>query len=339
MNGVNSPKLVLPTNRTVQGASQTHGPLRSGRRTFIRTGIASLAAAALSPATAKAAESTALKIIDCHTHFYDPTRPQGVPWPSPNSALLYKPTLPSHFRKVTEGLGVTGTVVVEASAWLEDNQWLLDLAKNDPFILGIVGHLNPGEAGFADHLKRFAANPLFRGIRIANDVISANRNEPQFAADLKRLADSGLTLDINCPLPMLAEMARIAAGIPDLRIVVNHLPPDTAVLAKSRELYLDVLGKFAALPHTFIKVSHVARKNADGIITHPEFYRPEIDELWKRFGPDRLVYGSNWPVIEVVAPFVTALKIVRDYFATKGADASAKYFHDNSRAAYRWAAR
>lgn len=138
---------------------------------------------------------------------------------------------------------------------------------------------------------------------------------------------------------MLAETARIAADIPDLRIVVDHMPPGTAVLAANRELYLEVLRKFAALPHVFIKVSHVARRNAAGIITDPEFYRPEFDELWKRFGPDRLIYGSNWPVIEVVAPFAVALKIVRDYFATKGAEAERKSFHDNSRAAYRWAAR
>jgi L-fuconolactonase len=313
--------------------------LPSDRRTFLRTGIATLAAAAFSPRTGNAAEAAPLAIIDCHTHFYDTARPEGVPWPARNDAVLYQPSLPAHLRKLTEGLGIAGTVVIEASKWLEDNQWLLDLAKDDPFILGIIGQLHPGEAGFADHLSRFAANPLFRGIRIGNDLLTARRNEPPFIADLKRLADAGLTLDVNCPLPMLAEMARIAADMPDLRIVVNHLPPDTAVLAANRELYLDVLGKFAALPRVFIKVSHVARRNASGVITDPEFYRPEFDELWKRFGPKRLIYGSNWPVIEKVAPYATALRIVRDYFATKGEEASAKYFHENSRAAYAWKAR
>jgi predicted TIM-barrel fold metal-dependent hydrolase len=318
----------------IETASFSGAPLTSDRRTFLRAGVATLAAAVLARA-----ESEAPAIIDCHTHFYDTTRPQGVPWPSRNDALLYKPSLPAHLRKVTEGLGVTGTVVVEASAWLEDNQWLLDLAKDDPFILGIIGHLNPGEAGFADHLKRFAANPLFRGIRIGNDLLTARRNEPQFIADLKRLADAGLTLDINCQLPMLAEMARIAADIPELRIVVNHMPPGTAVLAASRELYLDVLGKCTALPRVFIKISEVARRNAAGVITDAEFYRPEFEELWKRFGPKRLVYGSNWPVMEKVAPYGTGLRIVRDYFTTKGAEASTAYFHANSRTAYGWAPR
>lgn len=309
------------------------------RRAFLRTGIATFAAAVLAHEENSRAESAPPGIIDCHTHFYDPTRAQGVPWPSSKDSVLYKPSLPAHLRKVTEGLGITGTVVIEASEWIEDNQWLLDLAKDDPFILGIIGRLHPGEANFSDNLRRFAANPLFRGIRVNNDLVTARRNEPQFIADLKRFADTGLTLDINCQLPMLAEMARIAADIPALRIVVDHLPPDTAALAMNRGLYLDVLGKFAARPGVFIKVSHVARRNAAGIITDPEFYRPEFDELWKRFGPDRLIYGSNWPVIELVAPFATALKIVRDYFATKGTEGSAKFFAGNSRTAYGWKSR
>ena len=60
---------------------------------------------------------------------------------------------------------VSGTVVVEASPWVEDNQWILDLAAKDNFIVGFVGNLKPGEDAFTGHLKRFAANPLYRGIR------------------------------------------------------------------------------------------------------------------------------------------------------------------------------
>ena len=70
-------------------------------------------------------------IIDTHTHFYDPTRPQGVPWPPKENQLLYRTVLPADAQALAAPVGVTGTVVVEASAWLEDNQWILDLAAND----------------------------------------------------------------------------------------------------------------------------------------------------------------------------------------------------------------
>src|ERR1041385_4920670 len=104
-------------------------------------------------------------IIDTHTHFYDPTRPQGVPWPEPTDELLYRRVLPEDYKALAVPEGVTGTVVVEASQWVEDNDWILGLAAEEPFIVGFVGNLQPGAEGFGENLDRFAANPLFRGIR------------------------------------------------------------------------------------------------------------------------------------------------------------------------------
>ena len=104
-------------------------------------------------------------IIDTHTHFYDPSRPEGVPWPGQDNELLYRTVLPEHYRQIAEPEGVTGTIVVEASAWLEDNQWILGLAEEDPFILGLVGHIDPGRQDFEANLKRFSDHPRFCGIR------------------------------------------------------------------------------------------------------------------------------------------------------------------------------
>src|SRR5690349_659982 len=87
-------------------------------------------------------------VIDTHTHFYDPTRPQGVPWPPPDDKKLYRAVLPPEYRTLAEPLGVAGTVVVEASPWVEDNQWVLDLAERERYIVGLVGHLEPGMPDF-----------------------------------------------------------------------------------------------------------------------------------------------------------------------------------------------
>src|SRR5262245_38447970 len=86
-------------------------------------------------------------ILDTHTHFYDTARPhppgrdRPVPWPPPSEGpVLYRPVLPAEYVKMVAPLGFKGTVVVEASEWLEDNQWLLDLAVRNPVIVGIVGN-------------------------------------------------------------------------------------------------------------------------------------------------------------------------------------------------------
>ncbi len=162
-------------------------------------------------------------IIDCHTHFYDPARPAGVPWPSKDDKVLYRRVLPEHFKALAGPLGVTGTVVVEASPWVEDNQWVLDLGKDDPFIVGLVGHLKPGAEEFGKHLKRFAKNPLFRGIRINSGDLSKGLEHDSFTDDLKRLTDNDLELDVNGGPDMPNVVARLARRLPDLRVVINHV--------------------------------------------------------------------------------------------------------------------
>ena len=146
---------------------------RETRRLFLRRATAAALAfpAGLAGADTEPAADT---IIDTHVHFYDPTRPEGVPWPGKNDKLLYRPFLPKHFRELTRPHKVTGTVVVECSPRLEDNQWVLDLARDDPFIFGLVGNLTPGTDDYPKHLERFARNPLFRGIRVVQPVCFLN---------------------------------------------------------------------------------------------------------------------------------------------------------------------
>ena len=111
-------------------------------------------------------------IIDTHVHFYDPTRPGGVPWPDPKETVLYRPAMPDAFAAMVQPFGVTGVIVVDASPWLHDNQWVLDLAKEHKLILGTVGHLEPGKPLFREQLARFRRNPLYRGIRVGEKVLA-----------------------------------------------------------------------------------------------------------------------------------------------------------------------
>ena len=189
------------------------------RRTFLQAaaGLAAHAGFAETPSPRPA------KIIDTHAHFFDPSRPQGVPWPPKEDALLHRTTMPRDYRALPVPQAVTGTVVVEASKWLEDNQWILDLAAREPFIAGVVGNLRPGAPGFAGHLKRFGANPLFRGIRFREGSLEKLSGEQTFIDDLRNLAERGLTFDIHSPRSWAAHADRLAQLVPGLRLVINHV--------------------------------------------------------------------------------------------------------------------
>jgi predicted TIM-barrel fold metal-dependent hydrolase len=284
---------------------------------------------------AESASARPCPSIDTHIHIYDPTRAQGVPWPPKNLEILYSPHLPARFVALTEGMGVAGAVVVEASPWVEDNQWVLDVAKDNPIIVGFIGNLEFGQPEFAARLKRFAANPLFRGLRLRGVTLPKGPGEGAFAEDLKRLADRQLTLDVVGDTAILADVLRIAKMAPDLRVVIDHLPFhewNKDNVAKMR----DALKEVAQLPQVYIKISDVPRQVAGRLMEDAEFYRPGLDVLWNLFGPDRAIYGSNWPVSDLVAPYGSMFRIVADYFAAKPDAAAQKLFWKNSLAAYRW---
>lgn len=273
-------------------------------------------------------------IIDTHTHFYDPTRPEGVPWPNPNDEVLYRRVMPEDYKALAVPEGVTGTVVVEASKWLEDNQWILDLAAAEPFIVGFVGHLEP-TADFADNLNRFSANPLFRGIRLGSGHLRAI-GDPTFLGSIEKLAAQELTLDLLINPEALPILPTLVEHTPEMRIVINHIagariseqPPDAAWVSAIREV--------ARYPNLYCKVSGLAEHT--GQIPAPTdvaYYIPTIDVLWDAFGEDRLIYGSNWPVSERFAPYAVVQQIVSDYFSAKGDAIKAKFFWQNAKAAYR----
>jgi len=301
------------------------------RRAFLATGVGGLLAASTS-----ADDKPKPEIVDAHTHFYDPTRPQGVPWPARDDKALYRPVLPAEYEKLARPLGVVGTVVVEASPWVEDNQWLLDLAAKNPFLLGVVGHLDPAADEFDKNLGRFARDPLFRGIRISHDDLKAGLTG-KLVDRYKLLVDRDLTLDVNGGPDLPADVARLAAKLPSLRIVINHAANLKVDGREPPKAWKEGMTAAAGHPSVFCKVSalveQTGRKEAPRDVG---YYRPVLDALWNLFGEDRLVFGSNWPVSDRAAPLAGIVAIVRDYVATEGDRAAAKFFAVNSRAAYKW---
>jgi predicted TIM-barrel fold metal-dependent hydrolase len=310
--------------------------LISSRRNFLRQTAASIGALSSFGPLLNATEPPALKIptIDSHVHFYDPTRSQGVPWPPKDIEILFRPRLPSDFRTLTHDLRIAGVVVVEASPWAEDNQWILDLATANPLIVGFIGHLDPGQPEFAANLKRFAANPIFRGLRFHEDVLSRSLGQSAFEKDLKLLEERRLSLDVVGGPGLLPLIPRLAKLAPELRIIIDHLPfRDWSIEPAAMR---NSIHECARLPNVYAKISDVPRQVNGRLMTNPSFYFPALDALSDEFGPYRSMYGSNWPVSDLVAPYSTVHKIVATWIARKGSNAEKRFFWKNSLAAYNW---
>ena len=324
------------------------------RRRFIGT---TLAGAALPGTIIRALEAeatpSAIPVIDSHILLFDPFRPGGAPWPSktnPAHAVMYKTTLPSRYRPIAEPLGIVGAIEIECSALLEDNQWVLDVAEKDDIMVGTVGHLTPGAPDFKSNLDRFHKNPLFRGIRYGLGRQQGREFERlEFVADLKYLAAADLVLDTANPsVSLLADVVRVSDRVPNLRVVIDHLPqmlPPTEPAARAS--YDASMKAFRDRPQIYVKVSEVLRnatasfpRGADEIVrTDTEFYRPRLDEILDVFGMDRVLYGSDWPNSDQWRPVPVGFKIVHEYFMAKGRRAAEKYFWRNSIKCYKWVKR
>ena len=307
------------------------------RREFL-AGVAAAAAAAAAPNGAAAQAPPDIPIIDTHIHLYDPTRPQGAPYSGPPGV----PTLPSYpdrYRKLAIPLGAVGAIKVEASPWIEDNLWVLDVAQRDTIIVGVIGNLEPDKPEFKEYFDRYRKHPLFRGIRYGNlwgRDIGKQADNPAFIDGLKLLADADMVLDTANPrMALLQAMLKVSDKVPALRIVLDHLPNLEPTDAE-RSDYDAALKEFAKRPQVYVKLSAILRRVNGEVSTDLGRYKARLDLLVETFGEDRIVFGSDWPNSDGVAPIDQIFRIAKQYFATKPRAVAEKYFWKNSIAAYKW---
>jgi predicted TIM-barrel fold metal-dependent hydrolase len=316
--------------------------MHGNRRKFLAGTAATALCAGAAPSRAASVDD--IPIIDCHIHLFDGNRPQGAPYKGgrdfPGGVAL-----PSTYAKLARPLGIVGAIEVDASPWVEDNLWVLETIQSENFMVGTVGNLRPEKPEFAEYLDRYAKNPLYRGIRYGN-VWKYNLPEqvgnPQFIEGLKRLVQHDLVLETaNQNIALLQAAVRISDQVPDLRIVLDHLP----ALDPTPEIqnqYDAVLKEISQRKNIWTKLSeivHPVRQSASAppvIVPGLAAHRERLDTLMGYFGEDRVVFGSDWPNAVGVSEVPDTVTLVRAYFAGKSREAAEKYFWKNSVAAYKW---
>ena len=283
-------------------------------------------------------QSSSIPIVDTHIHLFDPTRPQGAPYTGPPGVAI-EPSLPPRYRKLAAPLGIVGAVKVEASPWVEDNLWVLEVAERDTIIVGVVGNLEPDKPDFAEMLDRYHKNRLFRGIRYGNlwgRDITKQADSPAFVDGLKRLQQADLVLDTANPrIDLLQAIVKLTDKVPDLRIVLDHLP-SLEPTAATRKSYDDALDELQKRPRVFVKLSAVIHRVNGQVTTDLGPYKDRLQQLIGRFGEDRILFGSDWPNSDGVAPLDKVVGVVREFFQMQPREVAEKYFWKNSLAAYKW---
>ena len=277
-------------------------------------------------------------MIDTHIHLYDTSREKGVPWPPKDDKVLYKPHLPPEFKSVSQKAGVTGVVIVEASDWVDDNRWVLDLVKGNDYFVGLVGNVDPYRKDFGKELRKIAKDKRLVGIRARVSGKKIDYRDKQVLKSFKVLSKRGLTLDILMNgegHETVLEVAGVAEKLPELRIVVNHVLGYNIDGKLPGKEWMDAVKKLSAHKNVYVKISGLYQRCVPQPATQEvDHYRELLDILWNQFGEDRLVYGSNWPCTKKSGDYTSFVKLVNRYFSEKGQPACEKYFWKNASTAY-----
>ena len=282
-----------------------------------------------------------LPIIDTHIHLYDTNRPEGVDWPPSTDKVLHRPVLTEQFDEVADRAGIASTVVVEASSRVEDNQWILDLVKHNPNrYLALVGNLPIGTDEFPSLLERFSKDSRFVGLRMRNRPGGDAFFTDAVWRDLALLSEKGLTLDVLIHNFTLDEVTQVAKQLPDLKIMINHLG---GLVIKRNFPYTEwekSIMKAAAQPNVFCKVSGIfERSGTQPVPKERSFYAPVLKTVFKAFGEDRIVYGSNWPVTDRGGSYSEQFGIIRSSLISEfmkredgknRVSLANKFFHENA---------
>jgi L-fucono-1,5-lactonase len=251
--------------------------------------------------------------LDSHQHFwrYDPA---DLPWISTDMAVLQADHLPSDLAPLLDTHQIDGTIAVQARHSEDETRWLLDLANDYPFIRGVVGWVDLMAPDLDSRLDDLA-RPKLVGIRhIVHDEPDGDfMLQPAFRAGLARLADHDLTFDLLLFPTHLRSASTIAAEHAELSFVLDHIgkPPVAAGSAPPRAWRQD-LRRLASHDNVMCKLS--------GMITEaswqdwsPEDFIPYLDIVMQLFGPERVMFGSDWPVCCLSGSYGAVLDVVERY--------------------------
>jgi arylsulfatase A-like enzyme/predicted TIM-barrel fold metal-dependent hydrolase len=253
--------------------------------------------------------------IDTHIHLYDTRREGSCAFLDPvRHAIIYFPHLPEQFARTAGPAGIDYAVVVEASRRREDNDWLLETVSGSELTMACIGNLDPRDTHYMEDLERLSENRKFRGIRIRPET-PVDLSEPAVVEALGKLEKLGLVLELGQDQQTTADIVALARRYPDMHIIMNHLAggrmEDGRVMPADWGERLEAL---AAEPNVYCKISMVyLLSGEDPAPTTAAFYKPLIDPIVDAFGPERVMFGSNWTLSEMRGSYVDMIGMFDEY--------------------------
>ena len=247
--------------------------------------------------------------IDSHQHFWSLDR-GDYDWLTKDLAPIYRDFTPVDLHPVLRANKIDGTILVQAAATEAETEYMLSLAEKHDWILGVVGWVDMESPNAAQSIARFAQNPRFVGVRpMIQDIADPNwMLKPELAPALGALVDHGLRLDALLKPQHLTPLHRFISLYPDLRIVIDHCAKPQ-IREDAFQPWADQIAQIAATSTTMCKLSGlVTEAKADWA---DQDIRPYAQHVLDCFGPERVMFGSDWPVLKLAGEYDAWVEFVQ----------------------------
>lgn len=240
--------------------------------------------------------------IDAHQHFWRLSNP-WTNWPTPDLGVIFRDYEPADLESQIKKHNVEGTILVQAAPSAEETEDLLLIAGATDFVKGVVGWVDFENlpTALAD-LDRFDQSPLFVGVRPMLQAIEKTNwlLDPTFELIFSSLIERGLCFDALAQPRHLNSLCSLSKRYPDLKIVIDHAAKPF-IGERRIEPWADQLQQLASSRNVVCKLS--------GLVTEArpedtaEDLRPYFDVMLDVFGPQRIMWGSDWPVVDLAGGY------------------------------------
>lgn len=318
------------------------------RRMFLQSALVSSVWAAARRRTKAAEQPASPPIIDTHQHLWDVQRIKP-PWLDGAPDILRRSYVTSDYLAATSGLNVVKAVYMEIDAaprqHVEEAEYLIEICQSGkhPTVAAVISG-RPNTAAFRDYILRYKGNRFIKGVR---QVLHGGATppgyclDPQFVASIRLLGEIGMSFDLCLRPGELADGIRLVDQCPDTRFILDHCgnADVNAFLPESSRgptqpshdphQWRRDIGELARRAHVICKISGIVARVPPGDWS-PEILAPIINHCLDAFGPDRVVFGGDWPVCLRGATYRRWVESLRAVIRSRSEEQQRKLLHDNA---------
>lgn len=271
--------------------------------------------------------------IDSHHHLWNYSA-EEYGWIDDSMQVLRRDFLPEDIKREIDAVGIDGVVTVQARQSTVETEWLLNFADQHDFIMGVVGWVDLRGSDVSKQLEQFAPHPKLKAVR---HVVQDEPDDEfilgeDFNAGISLLKDHGLVYDILIYERQLAPSVKFVDRHPDQPFVLDHIAKPQ-IDKNLMDPWQDHLREMAKRPHVTCKISGMVTE-ADHQAWTPQQLLPYLETSLEAFGPERLMFGSDWPVCLLACEYDRWHQIVSDFANHLSENEQASLFGGTAAKAY-----